>query len=81
MKQHQRILNYINENGFISSYMAAVNLGVSNLPQRVKELKAKGYPITARQKAHINRYGVKVHYNEYYLKEESTSQNNGSTAK
>lgn len=65
--QHKAIIEYIEENGFISSYTAAVKLGVSNLSQRARELKAKGYNIATRKKEHVNRYGSKVFYNEYYL--------------
>ena len=74
--QHNAIIKHIKDNGFISSYVAAVKLGVSNLPQRIRELKAKGYTIATRKKAHVNRYGNLTHYVEYYLK----AENQGTTA-
>lgn len=79
MTQHQAIIEYLKEHKTISSFMAAVKLGVSNLPLRVSELRLKGYNIVSTKKAHVNRYGVKVHYNEYYLSEEQ-AENQGTMA-
>ena len=68
MNQHQAILQYLNEHGFITSFTAAVKLGVLNLSARVKELKAKGYPIADRTRVNLNRYGKTIKYKEFYLK-------------
>lgn len=70
MTQHQAIIEYMEKNGALSSFMAVIKLGVSNLPLRVSELRAKGYKIADRTIHHTNRYGAKVHYKEYFLKKE-----------
>ena len=74
--QHGAILKHIDENGFISSCVAAVKLGVSNLPLRVKELRAKGYTITAEKVKHVNRYGKTIYYNDYFLNDKGVNNEN-----
>lgn len=65
--QHTQIIEHMKEKGKITSFTATVRLGVCNLPQRIKELKAKGFNIGDRTKKHVNRYGRKTSYKEYYL--------------
>ena len=74
--QHQRIIAYLKENGKISSFIACVKLGVSNLPLRVKELRAKGYTITAEKVKHVNRYGKTIYYNDYFLNDKGVNNEN-----
>lgn len=80
MTQQQAIINHINEKGFITGFTAAIMYGVHNLPQRIKELKGKGYNIATRKKAHVNRYGHLVHYVEYFFIEEEQSTTATKTA-
>lgn len=65
--QYQQIIEYLNEKGNLSRFTAMVKLGVCNLPQRISELKARGYNIGVKKIPHINRNGRKIVYNEYFL--------------
>ena len=78
--QHKIIIDYLKEHKKLTRFTALVKLGVSNLPSRVQELKAQGFNIVAKKTSTVNRYGRRVHFNEYYLIEESTSQNQGFKA-
>lgn len=66
--QHLQIISYMEEHGNITSFIATIKLGVCNLPQRIKELKALGVAIDKRKVIHRNRNGNSVRYNEYYLR-------------
>lgn len=40
--QKEKILDYINKHGSITSYKAYLDLGITQLATRIKELKEKG---------------------------------------
>ena len=65
--QSQRIIQYLKENGSISSREAYTELGVMRLAPRIAELKRVGYSIASKLETYINRYGDKVHYARYEL--------------
>lgn len=81
-QQHQNIatLNFLKQKGKITTFSALVQLGVTNLPRCISQLRLKGYNITCIKKAHVNRYGVKIHYNEYFLLDEEQAKNQGYKA-
>ena len=68
--QRTAILQYLKDGKTLTFYLEAVKLGVSNLSQRVRELKADGHKIETRQKVVKNRYGNMVRIKEYYYKGE-----------
>lgn len=45
MNQHQKILQYLKEQGSISPYDAFLKLGISKLATRISELRRDGYDI------------------------------------
>ena len=45
-------------------------LGVTQLATRVSELKAKGYKFRKERVKSITRFGVKTHFDRYYLVED-----------
>ena len=65
--QKALILKYIDNFGSITSYQAYVDLGITQLATRIKELKKLGYVFGTTPKKKTNRYGVPVHFVEYYL--------------
>lgn len=67
--QRDRVLKYIRDFGFITSWDAYSELGISQLGARVFELKERGYEFTKTRIYTKNRYGEKTHYDEYRLKE------------
>lgn len=66
--QKQRILDYINEFGYITSWEAYQDLGVTQLGARIKELKEQGYKFSKKREYNKNRFGEPVHFDKYYLK-------------
>ena len=69
INQRQRIINYIRENGSITSKEASDNLGIQQFGTRIKELKEEGYEFKTEWESSKNRYGEKVDYKRYYLKD------------
>ena len=65
--QKQRILDYINEFGYITSWEAYQDLGVTQLGARIKELKEQGYKFNKEREYNKNRFGDPVHFDKYYL--------------
>ena len=65
--QKALILKYIADFGGITSYEAYVDLGITQLATRIKELKELGYVFGTTPQKKNNRYGKPVHYVKYYL--------------
>ena len=65
--QKELILQYIADFGYITSFQAYQDLGITQLGTRIKELKERGYEFkTVPQKAK-NRYGQPIKFVRYYL--------------
>lgn len=65
MKQCERILNYIDDFGSISTMQAFTDLGVTRLASRIYDLKQMGIKIESETKTGKNRYGEDTHYTVY----------------
>lgn len=65
--QREMILQYINDFGSITSYSAYIDLGITQLATRIKELKEQGYYFTYEIEVKKNRYGKKVRFKRYKL--------------
>lgn len=68
--QRDRVLDYIRKVGFITTWDAYKELGVSQLGTRIFELKARGYHFKKERINTKNRFGGPTHYDKYYLVEE-----------
>lgn len=68
--QCQRILDYMNQFGSISTLEAFKDLGVARLASRIHDLKCMGYNIESEIKSSKNRYGEVTHFKVYRLAEE-----------
>ena len=66
----ERVLNYMREFGSISTYVAFVDLGCTRLSEYIRQLRRDGYVIASNWTENVNRYGDKVKYVIYELKEE-----------
>lgn len=69
MNQQQAILQYIHDFGSITSYQAYIDLGITQLASRLKELKEQGYKFNYRWITKENRYGKPIRFKEYTLVE------------
>lgn len=67
MNQREMIIDYINDFGSITSYEAYIDLGITQLATRIKELKEQGYTFTTEWITKKNRYGKSVSFKKYKL--------------
>lgn len=65
--QEQRILEYIEKFGSISTFQAFVDLGITRLASRIFDLSEKGYVFDRKQVETTNRFGEKTYYTRYSL--------------
>ena len=74
MNQRDKVLEYLKENGSITSWAAYQDLGVTQLATRIFELKEKGYKFRKEKVFFTTRLGRKSFYEEYYLDEYKHTQ-------
>ncbi len=67
LNQRERVLKYIADFGYITSWQAYKDLGITQLATRIKELKDIGYQFKTENVKTTNRYGKPSHYYRYYL--------------
>lgn len=63
----QRVLQFLLENGSITSWEAIQNFGNTRLSGTIFNLRKEGYNIVSENEETTNRYGDKVIYSRYYL--------------
>lgn len=67
-KSHsERVLDYMNNFGSISSLEAFRDLGVTRLSAVIFNLKKAGYNITSNREKSTNRYGDTTYFARYRL--------------
>lgn len=74
--QKERILNYIQEFGSISSWEAYADLGITQLGARIDQLKKEGYEFTTEWETKKNRYGENTMFKRYRLADMITANMN-----
>lgn len=67
-KQMQRVLDYIDEFGSITSLDAFKDLGITRLSAVIFDLRQDGYEIQSETEVQLNRYGEKAHFFRYFIK-------------
>ena len=77
--QCDRVLQFMKDNGSITSWEAFTELGVTRLSARIWELKQMGYRFSKRRMESINRYNEPVHYDRYTLEETKHEETNNNT--
>ena len=65
--QREMILKYIEDFGSITSYQAYIDLGITQLATRIKELKEQGHSFNYEWITKKNRYGKPVKFKKYKL--------------
>lgn len=70
--QEMRILNYMIDNGSITSWEAIKEFGITRISARIFELRKRGFFIENEWEHTINRYGDKIKYARYVLNKEKT---------
>lgn len=69
MTQRERVTQYINEFGSISSLEAFRDLGVTRLADVIFKMKRAGVNVCTRMEKSTNRYGEPVYFARYWIKE------------
>lgn len=69
-KQMQRVLDYIEQFGSITSLDAFRDLGITRLSAVIFDLRALGYNIQSGTETQFNRFGEKAHFSRYYIPEQ-----------
>lgn len=67
MNQRELVVDYIKSFGSITSYEAYIDLGITQLATRIKELKEQGYIFKTEWETRKNRYGKNVSFKKYKL--------------
>lgn len=67
MSQRERILQYMHENGSITSADAYNDLGCMRLPARISEIKDSGVKVIKTMERGQNRFGEPTRYARYRL--------------
>lgn len=65
--QCDKIIKFIKDFGYITSWQAYQELGVTQLGARIFQLKQRGYEFTKTRVKTKNRYGEPTHFDEYRL--------------
>lgn len=75
--QPLQLLAYLEENGSITGRECMDELGIMNYKGRVCDLRKLGHSIERKWEYGVNRYGRKVKYARYYLRDGKEAANNG----
>jgi hypothetical protein len=62
-----RILDYMNRYGYITTRQAFEDLGCTRLSEYIRRLRLQ-YEIDDEIETGINRYGEKVHWKKYFIR-------------
>ena len=66
----QRLLDYLKKKGSITTMEAIQELGNTRLSEYIRQLRVDGYVIKNEPQKGMNRFGEKVHFDKFVLKEE-----------
>lgn len=69
MKQWEMVLDYMKTEGGITTWESFQEFGITRLSGRIWDLKKKGYDIEDETIYRTNRYGKKIKFKKYKLKE------------
>lgn len=69
MNQQETVIEYMTDFGSITPMEAFANLGVTRLSAKIYGLKREGYIFDEKRETVVNRYGKKVSYKRFWIKE------------
>lgn len=67
MTQKEKIINYMKEYGFLTSYEAYTELGITQFATRISELEDRGYKFKKEWTSRKNQNGETKDFKRYYL--------------
>lgn len=68
MTQNEKIINYINHFGSITTMEAFTDLGITRLASRIHDLTEEGFEFHREMVSGKNRFGEPVHFIRYSLR-------------
>ena len=66
-KQKDRILEYMQKHGSITSLEAFEKIGCTRISARIWDLRSDGYIIASTRESGLNRFGERTNYVRYVL--------------
>lgn len=76
MNQQEMIIKYMTDFGSITPMEAFTDLGVTRLSAKIYILKREGYVFNEKRETVVNRYGKKVSFKRFWIKENKDEQSN-----
>ena len=73
MRQKDRILRHLLDQGSITQWEAIRDYGIMRLGAKIWDLKRDGHNITSERETGVNRYGEKTTYTRYRLVRRETA--------
>ena len=73
--QNDQVLNHLRSRGKLTQRQAMKEYGIMRLGARIYDLRERGYNIVKDMETSKNRYGKRVCYAAYRLKEDENEQN------
>jgi hypothetical protein len=70
MNQEQKIINYVERFGSITTLDAFKDLAITRLSARIFNIKNMGYKVTSIRETSKNRFGEDVNYSRYFIEKE-----------
>jgi transcriptional regulator with XRE-family HTH domain len=68
LSQVERVLSYMEDQGSITTKEAFDQLGIARLASRIHDITCAGYEIDKITETSLNRFGKKVHYTRYSMR-------------
>jgi hypothetical protein len=70
MNQEQKIINYVERFGSITTLDAFRDLAITRLSARIFNIKKLGYKVLSVREKSKNRFGEDVNYSRYFIEKE-----------
>ena len=70
MNQEQKIIDYTEKFGSITTLDAFRDLAITRLSARIFNIKKMGYKVTSARETSKNRFGEEVNYSRYFIEKE-----------
>ena len=70
MNQEQKIIDYTERFGSITTLDAFRDLAITRLSARIFNIKNMGYKVTSIRETSKNRFGEDVNYSRYFIEKE-----------
>ncbi len=70
MNQEQKIINYVERFGSITTLDAFRDLAITRLSARIFNIKKLGYKVSSVREKSKNKLGEEVNYSRYFIEKE-----------